>query len=50
MLRSEEGVRMRPRGVTAPTLLSVKQRTTEDVYVVALQHLSDKVKAVLPEP
>jgi hypothetical protein len=49
MLRSEEGVRMRPQGVTAPTLLFVKRRTTEDVYVVALQRLSDKVKAILPE-
>ncbi len=27
----------------------VKRRTTEDVYVVALQRLSDKVKAILPE-
>jgi hypothetical protein len=30
--------------------MSVKRRTTEDVYVVALQRLSDMVKAILPEP
>ncbi len=29
--------------------MSVKRRTTEDVYVVALQRLSDKAKAKLPE-
>ncbi|MFC1975861.1 hypothetical protein ACFLXQ_05645 [Chloroflexota bacterium] len=28
----------------------VKQGTDEDVYVVVLQRLSDKVKAGLPEP
>ena len=30
--------------------MSVKRGTTEDVYVVALQRLSDMAKAILPEP
>jgi hypothetical protein len=30
--------------------MSVKRGTTEGVYVVALQRLSDMVKAILPEP
>jgi hypothetical protein len=30
--------------------MSVKRGTAEDVYVVALQRLSDMVKAILPEP
>ena len=30
--------------------MSVKRGTTEDVYVVALQRLSDMAKATLPEP
>jgi len=28
----------------------VKRGTTEDVYVVALQRLSDMAKAILPKP
>jgi len=30
--------------------MSVKRGATEDVYVVALQRLSDMAKAILPEP
>jgi hypothetical protein len=30
--------------------MSVKRGTAEDVYAVALQRLSDMVKAILPEP
>ena len=30
--------------------MSVKRGTTEDVYVVALQHLSNMVKAIPLEP
>ena len=30
--------------------MSVKRGTTEDVYVAALQRLSDMAKATLPEP
>lgn len=28
----------------------IKRGITEDVYVMALQHLRNRVKAVLPEP
>ena len=37
-----------PKGRGDNSLL-VKRSTTEDVYVMALQRLSDKVKAELPE-
>jgi hypothetical protein len=30
--------------------MSIKRGTTEDVYVVALQRLSDMVKTILSEP
>jgi hypothetical protein len=36
-------------GVTAPTLLFVKREISEDVYDIAPQHLSDMVKARMPE-
>jgi hypothetical protein len=49
--------RMTPRRTTNLDLkgkgdksMSVKRGAAEDVYVVALQRLSDMVKATLPEP